>query len=108
MDVYHLYSCDQWKSTDSMRHIAVTDDPLILCALVARELSDENMDYCGETGKGGLALLYVDSRSNNVDWDRLDFGIVTVEELQSPDDPELRPFISALTSDGSGGDPNAL
>jgi len=85
-----------------MRHIAVTDDPLILCALVARELSEENMDYCGATGKGGLALLYVDHRGDNINWDRLDFGMVTEEELQSLDDPALRPFLAGLASDGSG------
>ena len=102
MDVYHLYSCDQWKSTSSMRHIAVTDDPLILCALVARELSEENMDYCGSTGVGGFALLYVDYRSNNINWDRLDFGMVTEEELQSADDPSLRPFLAGLVTDGGG------
>ena len=106
MDVYHLYSCDQWKSTSSMRHIAVTDDPLILCALVAREIAEDNMDYCGETGEAALALLYDNHRGGNIDWDRLDFGIVTDEELQSPDDPTLQPFLAALTSDG--GDHHAV
>lgn len=95
----YLYSCDQWKSSSSMRHIAVTDDLLTLCALVARELSEKNMDYCGETGKGGLSLLHDDYRSSSLDWDRLGYGIITEEELQAADDPALQPFIAGLVSD---------
>ena len=43
--IYVLFSCDEWKSTDSMQMICATTDPGCMLNVIEQELEDGNMSF---------------------------------------------------------------
>ena len=43
--IYVLFSCDEWKSTDSMQMICATTDPNRMADVIEAELAADNMSF---------------------------------------------------------------
>lgn len=46
--IFLCYSCDEWKSTDSMRLIMATTSATRLKMFIANEIAKGNMEWSGE------------------------------------------------------------
>ena len=79
--IYILYTCDEWKSRDSMRVSEATTDKDTLCAIIANNIFEGEMEYEGLKNHAGLLDFKADYDRNQVDFGKLSHGFV--EEFEN-------------------------
>ncbi|MDR1891989.1 MAG: hypothetical protein LBQ48_03140, partial [Oscillospiraceae bacterium] len=90
--LYLLFTCDDWKSRDSMRVLETVKGYDMLLAVVTNEVFEGDMQYKGLTKKDGVLALIRDYEAGRVALDAIGNGFVRLigEEMleldNAPDD----------------------
>jgi len=79
--IYILYTCDEWKSRDSMRVSEATTDKDTMYAIIANNIFKGEMEYEGLKNHAGLLDFKTDYDCNQVDFGKLSHGFV--EEFEN-------------------------
>ena len=79
--IYILYTCDEWKSRDSMRVLEATTDKDTLCTIIANNIFEGEMEYEGLKNHAGLLCFKADYDRVQVDFGKLSHGFV--EEFEN-------------------------
>lgn len=76
--VYILFSCDQWKSRDSMRIVGVYSTIRKLIKQIKKEVAEDNMELGADLQDTERDLHYIDSV--------LEYGSIEKYEVDAEDD----------------------
>ena len=84
--IYLLYTCDEWKSRDSMRVSDVTTDKDTLYSIIASNVFEGTMSYQGIKNHAGLLCLKADFDMEQIDFGKLSHGFVEERENENAKD----------------------
>ena len=76
--VYILFSCDQWKSRDSMRIVGIYSTIRKLVKQIKKEVAEDNMELGADLQDTERDLHYIDSV--------LEYGSIEKYEVDAEDD----------------------
>ena len=74
MDIYLLYSCNEWKEYSSMRLIMASTDEEKIIKQIKKEIRSGDMAFDGHKGKKGVNSF----EERYGDYGSLEYGFVTI------------------------------